>query len=156
MSSTIIPKTLIIVPAFNEEEAIEQTLSNLMNLKKELIGLDVCVINDGSIDQTSKLAKKFAITVIDLPFNLGIGSAVQTGYKYAYENDYEIAVQFDADGQHNEKDFLSMIQPIIDSECDMVVGSRFFEKTDYKGSFMRRLGIYYFTFLLKILTFPSL
>lgn len=147
-----IPKTLIIVPAFNEEEAIEGTLRNLAKLKQHFSNVDICVINDGSKDKTSQLAKRHDVIVVDLPYNLGIGSAVQTGYKYAYQNGYEIAIQFDADGQHNHEDLLHIIEPLQTGECDMVIGSRFCEKTDYKGAVSRRIGIYYFTVLLKMLT----
>ncbi|WP_028400722.1 glycosyltransferase family 2 protein [Ectobacillus panaciterrae] len=147
-----IPKTLIIIPAYNEEEAIGDTLTRLLQLREHFTQLDMCVINDGSRDKTAEIVKQFGVKVVSLPYNLGIGSAVQTGYKYAYENGYDIAIQFDADGQHNPEDLYKIIKPIAENECDIVVGSRFAEKTDYKGSISRRIGIYYFTALLKLLT----
>ncbi|MFD3450250.1 glycosyltransferase family 2 protein [Microbacteriaceae bacterium 4G12] len=147
-----IPKTLIIIPAYNEEEAIGDTLARLLELRQHFTQLDVCVINDGSKDKTSDIVKQFGVNLVSLPYNLGIGSAVQTGYKYAYENDYEIAIQFDADGQHNPEDLYKIIEPIAADQCDMVLGSRFTEKTEYKGSISRRIGILYFTALLKLLT----
>lgn len=148
----VIPKTLIIIPAYNEEEAIADTLTRLLELKEHFVGLDICVINDGSMDKTSKIVTTFPVHLINLPYNLGIGSAVQTGYKYAYENSYDIAIQFDADGQHNPDDLYKIIQPIAEDQSDMVLGSRFTEKTAYKGSLSRRIGIFYFTALLKLLT----
>lgn len=155
MSLIPIPKTLIIVPAYNEEASIRATLTNLLKLKARIPNLDICVVNDGSQDSTSQIVKSFDVIQLQLPLNLGIGGAVQTGYKYAFNNHYEIAVQFDADGQHNIEDLLALLQPIIEDEADMVVGSRFFQKTSYRGSIARRIGIYYFYSLLKLLTRQS-
>ncbi|WP_433744887.1 glycosyltransferase family 2 protein [Falsibacillus pallidus] len=146
-------KILIIVPAYNEEEAIAGTIKKLQALKQTIPTLDVCIINDGSKDRTAEIVKSYPdVTLLDLPYNLGIGGAVQSGYKYAYKNDYDVAVQFDADGQHNEEDLLAVIKPILSGECDMCIGSRFVEKTDYVGNPLRRLGIMYFEFLLYVLT----
>jgi glycosyltransferase involved in cell wall biosynthesis len=149
------PKVLVIVPAYNEEEAIRSTLNNLMNERRVRtdILLDICVVNDGSADQTAGIVSTFPdVYLLDLPFNLGIGGAMQTGYKFAWERGYDVALQFDADGQHNIEDLNIIIDPIIKGELDMVVGSRFIEKTDYKGALSRRIGIYYFTMLLYTLT----
>ncbi|OUB20887.1 glycosyl transferase family 2 [Bacillus thuringiensis serovar yunnanensis] len=148
----IIPKTLIIIPAYNEEEAIADTLTRLLELKEHFVGLDICVINDGSKDKTPAIVTTFPVHLVNLPYNLGIGSTVQTGYKYAYENGYDIAIQYDADGQHNPEDLYKIIQPIAKDQYEMVLGSRFTEKTAYKGSLSRRIGIFYFTALLKLLT----
>lgn len=145
-------KILIIIPAFNEESAIHSTITHLLSLTTEFPKLEICVINDGSKDNTSSIAKSCGVHVIDLPFNLGIGSAVQTGYKFAFQNDFDIAIQFDADGQHSAEDLKKLIEPIANGECDMALGSRFTVKTDYKGSLSRRIGIYYFTAILKMLT----
>ena len=130
-----IPKTLIIIPAYNEEEAIADTLTRLLKLKQHFTGLSICVINDGSHDKTAQIVKEFPVHLVNLPYNLGIGSAVQTGYKYAYENGYDIAIQFDADGQHNPDDLYKIIKPIAEDECDMVLGSRFTEKQHIKVVF---------------------
>lgn len=144
---------LIIVPAFNEEEAIENTIAKLKKLRSGLPGVDICVINDGSTDRTVSIVKSHPeVILIDLPNNLGIGGAVQTGFKYAHQFNYDIAVQFDADGQHNEDDLMTIIGPVISGECDMCIGSRFVEKTAYSGSKSRRAGIYYFQYLLFLLT----
>ncbi len=130
-----IPKTLIIIPAYNEEEAIADTLTRLLKLKQHFTGLSICVINDGSHDKTAQIVQDFPVHLVNLPYNLGIGSAVQTGYKYAYENGYDIAIQFDADGQHNPDDLYKIIKPIAEDECDMVLGSRFTEKQHIKVVF---------------------
>ncbi|CDQ38360.1 MULTISPECIES: glycosyltransferase family 2 protein [Virgibacillus] len=152
MNIKTIPKTIIIVPAYNEEASIATTLTSLMELSNQIDRLEICVVNDGSTDRTKEIIDTFDIVSLHLPQNLGIGGAVQTGYKYAYNHGYEIAVQFDADGQHNVHDLLELIEPIIKEEEDMVIGSRFLKKTDYKGSKTRRIGIYYFYIVLKLLT----
>jgi glycosyltransferase involved in cell wall biosynthesis len=149
------PKVLVIVPAYNEEEAIRGTLTKLITQVQKgcEYDLDICVVNDGSIDETSRIVSDFPdVILLDLPFNLGIGGAMQTGYKYAWEQGYDVALQFDADGQHNINDLDIIIEPILKADLDMTVGSRFLLKTDYKGTLSRRVGIYYFTMLLKILT----
>ncbi|GAB1773418.1 glycosyltransferase family 2 protein [Priestia aryabhattai] len=141
-------KALIIIPAFNEEDNIEDTVSNV----KLLGGIDYVVVNDGSKDNTGKILKENNFNHLDLPVNLGIGGAMQTGYKYALLNDYDYAIQLDADGQHNPKDLEKLINEIQNRDYDMVIGSRFVEKTAYKGTLTRRIGIYYFYKLIQILT----
>lgn len=144
---------LIIVPAYNEEEAIEGTIEKLKQLKTPYGSVDICVINDGSRDRTAEIVGAHPeIILLNLTNNLGIGGAVQTGYRYAYQHGYDIAVQFDADGQHNENDLATIIDPVRLGECDLCIGSRFVEKTAYKGSISRRMGIYYFQNLLLLLT----
>jgi glycosyltransferase involved in cell wall biosynthesis len=145
-------KILIIVPAFNEEESIATTLNKIELLRSNVEKLDVCVINDGSKDKTKEIVENYDVELINLPYNLGIGCAMQTGYKFASRNNYDIAIQFDADGQHNIEDFINLIEPLKQNKCDMVVGSRFVEKTEYKGSLLRRVGIYFFSNLLGLLT----
>ena len=128
-------KTLVIIPAYNEEECIEKVVNDVLAQN-----VDVIVINDGSKDNTSINAKKTKAHVIDLPFNLGIGGAVQTGYLYAYKNDYDVAIQFDGDGQHNSVYINEMIKVLNEKNVDMVIGSRFINTTGYKQTFMRMLG----------------
>lgn len=136
-------KILLIIPAYNEEENILKTYQKVIDYnKKEKTHYDVIVINDCSKDKTSKICHDNNIPVIDLIHNLGIGGAVQTGYKYAYENNYDIAVQFDGDGQHDVRYVEKIIKPIIEKKADLVIGSRFVEdiKT-FKSTFARRVGI---------------
>ncbi|SEJ63016.1 hypothetical protein SAMN04488127_2346 [Bhargavaea ginsengi] len=147
------PSVLIIVPAYNEEEAISGTIMKLTQFKKQMPNLDICVINDGSKDNTAEIVRGFPeVILLDLPNNLGIGGAVQTGYKYADQAGYDIAVQFDADGQHNVDDLHTIIGPVAAGECDMCIGSRFVEKTEYSGSPFRRAGIFYFERLIHLLS----
>lgn len=142
-------KKLAIIPAYNESASIVNTVSDIIN---NAPGFDYVVINDRSRDDTLQVCIDNNINVINLPLNLGIGGAVQTGYWYALENGYDIAVQFDGDGQHDAKYLNDMADFLLQHECDMVIGSRFIEKEGFQSSSARRFGIRYFSLLIKILT----
>ena len=148
------PKVILVIPAYNEEENILKTYKSVMDYNnKNKTDYDVIIINDGSKDKTSSICHENNIPVIDLIHNLGIGGAVQTGYKYAYENDYDIAVQFDGDGQHDVRYVKNIIEPIINKESDMVIGSRFVKNIDtFKSTFSRRIGINIISFFIKLVT----
>lgn len=138
------PKVLLIIPAYNEEKNILTVYKNICDYnKKAKIKLDVVFINDGSIDATEKILCENNINHIKLIQNLGIGGAVQTGYKYALYNDYDIAIQFDGDGQHNVNYVEALIKPILEENVDMTIGSRFIDSSssEFKSSFLRRVGI---------------
>ncbi len=139
-------RILAIVPAFNEEHGIQFIVEQFQNVPE----VDVLVINDSSSDQTSKVCRRNGLNVIDLPCNLGIGGAVQTGYKYADMNGYDIAVQVDGDGQHNPLYIKELIKPIVNGEADMVIGSRYLNKEGFQSTIMRRVGITYFRFLINL------
>lgn len=142
------PRTLAIIPAYNEEESI---LEVVRDLQENAPFVDVLVVNDGSTDETSRILKAHGINHINLIKNLGIGGAVQTGYKYALQNDYDIAVQFDGDGQHSAQYIADLIKPIEEGQVDLVVGSRFKGDTEgFKSSAMRRLGINILSAVLKL------
>ncbi len=141
-------KTLVIIPAYNEEANIKQ----LLLLLKQISGVDLLVINDHSKDKTSLICHEEGANIIDLPCNLGIGGAVQTGYKYASIKGYDFAVQVDGDGQHNPQYIKSLIQPLIEKKADLVIGSRYINKEGFQSTFLRRVGINYFSKLLKILS----
>lgn len=147
-------KVLLIIPAYNEEENILKTYNSIKNYNsKNNSNYDVIVINDGSRDNTESILVGNKIPHITLVHNLGIGGAVQTGYKYAYENDYDIAVQFDGDGQHDVRYVKKIIKPIMDGTADMVIGSRFVEKIDtFKSSASRRVGIKIISFFMRFVT----
>ncbi len=140
---------LVIIPAFNEEKNISKVVHSV---KSEMHNVDIVVIDDGSIDNTPVLAKKAGAKVIKLPFNLGIGSAMQTGYIYAKENNYNIAVQLDGDGQHDAKYLSSIISPVLNGTADMVIGSRYVNQTAYKSKALRRAGMLFFSGLVTLLT----
>lgn len=142
-------RKLVIIPAYNESASIVNTVNDIKNNAPDF---DYVVINDHSKDNTLQVCKDAGLNVIDLPLNLGIGGAVQTGYLYACQNGYDIAVQFDGDGQHDAKYLNEMAETLVKEQADMVIGSRFIEKEGFQSSFTRRLGIRYFTFLIKILT----
>lgn len=146
---------LLIIPAYNEEESILKTYNSIREYnKKAKEKLDVIVINDGSKDRTKVILEENKIPHINLINNLGIGGAVQTGYKYALENNYDIAIQFDGDGQHDVNYVKDIIKPIEEGKANMVIGSRFIEKTKegFKSSKARRIGINIISFFIKLKT----
>lgn len=142
-------KRLIIIPAYNEAENIVKTVEAI---KEKAKGFDYIIINDCSTDQTKNICEENGYNIINLPINLGIGGAVQTGYKYAYNQDYDIAVQVDGDGQHDPLFLDVMAQYLEEHSADMVIGSRFIEKKGFQSSRARRIGIVFFTKLIKIMT----
>ncbi len=148
-------KILLIIPAYNEEECILKTYKKIEDFnKKNKTNYDVIVINDGSKDKTESILLENNIPHIQLIQNLGIGGAVQTGYKYAFENDYDIAIQYDGDGQHDISYVEKIIEPILKDEANLVIGSRFVEKDDdnFKSTFARRIGINIISFFIKLFT----
>ena len=143
-------KILLIIPAYNEEANILKTCETIRKHSKKL---DFIVINDGSKDRTKEILEENKLNHINLIHNLGIGGAVQTGYKYALENDYDIAVQFDGDGQHDVTYVEDIIKPIIEGKADFVIGSRFVETlSEFKSTGARRIGIKIISFFIKLFT----
>lgn len=142
-------KKIVIIPAYNEEGGIVKTVTDVMENAKDF---DYVVINDCSKDNTLEICYEHNFNVVNLPVNMGIGGGVQTGYMYAYRNGYDIAVQFDGDGQHNASYLNNMSKKLIEDNLDMVIGSRYIEKEGFQSSGMRRMGIKYFTGLIKLLT----
>jgi glycosyltransferase involved in cell wall biosynthesis len=143
---------LIIIPAFNEAKSLPDLLSSLESYRDRY---DVIVIDDGSHDDTAAVARKLGVTVIQLPENLGIGGAVQTGFKYAVQHDYEIVVQIDGDGQHDPAWLDNLISPIRRGKANCVVGSRYMKEhpdKNYKTPFLRRIGMIFSTSLLRLAT----
>jgi len=131
-------KTLVIIPAFNEEGSIGKVVEEV---KAYLPQGDALVVNDGSNDLTSEIAKAKGAIVLDLPFNLGIGGAMQAGYKYAYERGYDVAIQVDGDGQHDPREIPKLLNVLEKGTADVAMGSRFIGDSEYKASVMRRLGM---------------
>lgn len=143
-------KVLVVIPAFNEEETIVAVITDI---KTECPDYDILVVNDASRDNTSMLARSTDMAqVIDLPVNLGIGGAVQTGFKYAYKHNYQCVVQFDADGQHRACDLSRLVHLVVNHKCDVAIGSRFVSKKRAKETdLLRRIGIIIFEFLSLLL-----
>lgn len=148
-------KVLIIIPAYNEEASILKTARSIELFKPNVdFELDYIVINDGSTDKTKDILVENNIPAVHLIKNLGIGGAVQTGYIYAKQNDYDIAVQFDGDGQHDIVSIEDLVRPIIEKKADFTIGSRFVEgsPSEFKTSFSRRIGINLISSFIKFKT----
>ena len=149
------PKILLIIPAYNEADGIEDVIRKVNDYKKNYkYILDYIVINDGSTDNEEEILRKNDINHVELVNNLGIGGAVQTGYIYALENDYDIAVQFDGDGQHDIQSLPNLIEPLINDVADFTVGSRFVSdsKSSFKSTGARQAGIKILSNLIYMLT----
>ncbi|RTQ93155.1 glycosyltransferase family 2 protein [Lysinibacillus telephonicus] len=142
---------LIIIPAYNEEENIRSLIDSIRSISFK-IKIEIIVINDCSTDRTSSICKELGIKVIDLPCNLGIGGAVQTGYKYAKENNFDLAIQVDGDGQHDPVYIDKIVEPILEGKADMVIGSRYIDKSGFQSTRLRRFGIRYLCLLINTLT----
>lgn len=147
-------KILLIIPAYNEEKNILKVYKSIVNYnEKKHANYDILVINDGSMDNTEQILIDNNIPHIKLIHNLGIGGAVQTGYKYALENNYDIAIQFDGDGQHDVRYVNNIVEDIKKGTADMVIGSRFVgNSSDFKSSKARRVGINIISFFIKLVT----
>ena len=139
-------KTLIIIPAYNEALNLPAVIEDLRNCCPES---DIIGVNDCSCDNTASVFEKLHVPYLDLSVNLGIGGAVQAGYKYALKNDYDIAVQFDGDGQHKAEYIKALIEPIENNLADIVIGSRFIDRKGFQSSACRRLGIHFLSQLIK-------
>jgi len=140
-------KVLVIIPAFNEAQNIERTVNEV----RVKVKADILVVDDGSSDKTREKLEMLKVDYVPLPFNTGIGNAMQTGFKYAVDNEYDIAVQVDADGQHDPKyvDFMAGI--IEKGNVDVVVGSRYLKRNNYKTPLIRLIGIKFFSLITSIL-----
>jgi glycosyltransferase involved in cell wall biosynthesis len=132
-------RRVAIVPALNEEGSIGRVIDELRAFDP---GLEIVVIDDASSDRTREVASARGAHVLRLPFNLGIGGAVQTGFRFAWENDFDLAVRVDGDGQHDPRELARVVDPVLAGEADIVVGSRFAARGDgYRSSRSRRIGI---------------
>jgi glycosyltransferase involved in cell wall biosynthesis len=141
-------KILVIIPAYNEEGSVGKVVEEV---KTYLPQIDALVVNDGSSDLTSEIAQSKGAIVLDLPFNLGIGGAMQAGYQYAYERGYDIAIQVDADGQHDPKEIVKLLKALEEKKMDVAMGSRFLGHSEFKSSLMRRIGIFIFSRVISMI-----
>lgn len=145
-------KVLLIIPAFNEEANLRSVLGEL---RENYSQYDIVVVDDASTDRTSQVARSYNVPALRLAANLGIGGAVQTGFKYAVDNHYDIVVQLDGDGQHDPAWIEALLKPIASGEMDCVIGSRYMlEDFDrgYKTPFLRRVGMIFSTAVLYLAT----
>lgn len=140
-------KVLVVIPAFNEQDSILDVVRGV-----ESAGYDYVVVNDGSTDGTPDICRAQGLNFLDLSQNLGIGGAVQAGHRYAFENGYDVDIQFDGDGQHDVSGISTLVEA-IEGGADLVIGSRFVEKTDgFQSTWLRRVGIKWLSFLIKLCT----
>ena len=147
-SELVARRRIAIIPAFNEEQTIARVIDEIRAFDP---GFAIVVVDDGSIDRTALTAERQGVAVLRLPFNLGIGGAVQTGYQYARDNGYELALQVDGDGQHDPQEISALVGPILDGSADMVVGTRFAAGGGYRGTRLRRLGIHLFAGVVSLM-----
>ena len=146
-------KVLIVIPCYNEEASLPSLLPELLSTKlPNGYQLEAAIVNDCSKDNTVAIARKYKATVLDLPVNLGIGGAVQTGIRYARDNGFDLAIQLDGDGQHPPKELPKLINYHVETGANIVIGSRFLEKEGFQSSFVRRLGINYFHWVNRLMT----
>jgi glycosyltransferase involved in cell wall biosynthesis len=141
-------RSIAIVPAYNEAESLGSVLEEIRTADPEL---EVVVVNDGSTDATASVAAAAGVAVVTLPFNVGIGGAVQTGYQYALEQGFELAIQVDGDGQHDPHEIGQIIGPILEGRADLVVGTRFVKGGGYRGTRLRRVGIRLFATVVSLM-----
>lgn len=143
-------KVLMIVPSYNEELNLK-TVAN--DIKENFSEADILFINDCSKDDTLNVIKSIeGVLYLDLPINLGYSYAVQTGLKYAAQEDYDYLIQFDGDGQHLASEAKKMYEHALETEADIVIGSRFLSTTNYQHSFFRKVGTKLFQIIIKMLT----
>ena len=141
-------RVLVIIPALNEEASIGHVIATI---KAAVPGADILVVNDGSWDATNRVAKNAGAHVVSLPFNLGIGAAMQTGFVFARDRGYDYAVQVDGDGQHDPREIDVILTPVIKGEADTVAGSRYIEDRGYITPWLRRIGIMILAALISLI-----
>lgn len=142
-------KILAIVPAYKEEESIGAVIADI---RAHLPEADICAVDDGSPDSTYQKMLSAGVEPVRLPYNLGIGGAMQTGFRYAFENDYDIALQIDGDGQHRADQAHKLMGPLERGEANVAIGSRYLENTGYGSTFQRKVGSRIFACIVSALT----
>jgi len=140
-------RALVVIPALDEEESLPRILDEMRATAPDY---DVLVIDDGSRDRTSEVARERGFPVVRHPFNLGVGAALQTGFRWAVARDYAIGIQLDADGQHDPRFLDALSAPVAAGECDVTIGSRYVEASHYRAPLIRRLGMVLFSFVVRL------
>lgn len=140
-------KILFVIPAHNEEKNIKNVIDDI---NKYIKNADIVVVNDYSTDKTKDIVEKENVILLDMPFNVGYSMAIQTGLKYAFYNNYDYVIQLDGDGQHIPREAIKLLNKMNETNTDIVIGSRFLEKTKYKHPLFRRIGTKFFQILIKI------
>ena len=140
-------RVLVIVPAHDEEESLPRTLAEV---RAKAPRVDLLVVDDGSRDGTSRAARAAGVPVVRHPVNLGVGGALQTGFRWAVERGYDVGVQLDADGQHDPAYLDVLLAPVVSGACDVCIGSRYVSRTGYRAPFTRRLGMLLFSGVVRL------
>lgn len=138
-------KIIVIIPALNEEKTLRDVIRGI---RAFLPQADILVVNDGSTDSTAAIAEEEKTLILDHPYNMGIGATMQTGFLYALRGGYDIAIQMDGDGQHNPESLPTLVQPIAEGGSNLVIGSRYLSDGGFKSTFLRKIGIRFFTTLV--------
>lgn len=133
----MLPKLLVILPAYNESLNITRTIEGV----RASVDADILVINDGSQDDTARVAERAGAFVLNMPYNVGIGAGVQAGFQFAVRYGYEVVIRNDGDGQHAAQDIQRLLEPVLAQRVDVAIGSRFLADGDYGTPITRRLGI---------------
>jgi hypothetical protein len=133
---------LVIIPALDEEQSLPGIIEGIRRVAP---WVDLLVVDDGSRDATAELSRARGVPVLRHAVNLGVGAALQTGFRYAVERGYAIGVQLDADGQHDPADLEALVAPVREGRCDVAIGSRYVRRTAYRTPRMRRLGMLMFS-----------
>jgi len=141
-------QAIIIIPAYNEEKNIAGVINGIKNV---IPNTDILVVNDGGEDRTEEIARELGARVISLSYNMGYGVALQTGFKFALKRGYEYAVQIDADGQHDPEDIPKLLDGVFNNKADVIIGSRFLGKGNYRAPFIRRVGMLFFAWLTSLI-----
>lgn len=141
------PRVLVIIPAHNEEESLPGTLAEV---RTKAPGVDILIVDDGSRDGTSAVARALGVPVVRHPVNLGVGGALQTGFRYAVEKGYDVGVQLDADGQHDPFYLGVLLEPVLAGLCEVSIGSRYVTSTGYRAPLNRRIGMLLFSGVVKL------
>ena len=141
------PRVLVIVPAHDEEESLPATLDEL---RRTAPALDVLVVDDGSRDATVQVAHERGVAVVCHAVNLGVGGALQTGFRWALRHGYDVGVQLDADGQHDPVHLPALLEPVLKGACDVSIGSRYVARTGYRAPPARRLGMLLFSTVVRL------
>ncbi len=141
------PRVLVVIPAHNEEDSLAATLAEVRAAAPDV---DLLVVDDGSRDGTSGVARSCGVAVVRHPVNLGVGGALQTGFRWAVEHGYDVAVQLDADGQHDPSYLPALLAPVREGRADVSIGSRFVEATGYRAPLNRKLGMMLFQAVVKL------
>lgn len=141
------PRVLVVVPAHDEEESLPATIAEL---RERAPGVEILVLDDGSHDGTSRVAREAGVDVVRHPINLGVGAALQTGFQWAYARGFDVVVQVDADGQHDPAYLSALVTPVLTGRCDVCIGSRFVSRTGYRAPWNRRLGMKLFSAVVRL------